>query len=247
MITALLVDDEKKNSVVLMEMLKRYCPSVTVLGTATNITEARAQMEQLRPQLVFLDIQMPGGSGFDLLDSLSKHSVEVIFVTAYDSYLLQAIRYSALDYILKPVNLEELIAAVHRATQRISQHQAQDQLSLLQHNIQHPEQVQKIAIPVKEGYLIILVRDIIRLQAHRGYTEIFHGNGKSHLISRNIKEYEEILPEALFCRVHAAHLVNVDYIKVYHRGRGGYVELNNGDTIEVAARRKEHLLSRFGF
>lgn len=247
MITALIVDDEQKNIIVLQEMLRRYCPSVTVLDTAVNTATAKTLILELKPQLIFLDIQMPGGSGFDLLDSIKDQAVEVIFVTAYENYLLKAIRYSALDYILKPVNLEELIAAVYRAEQRITKQSANNQMSLLLHNIRQPEQTQQIAIPVKEGYLIVLVREIIRLQASRGYTEIFHINGKSYLTSKNIKEYEDLLPPSLFCRVHAAHLVNVDFIKVYHRGRGGYIELKTGDTIEVSVRRKEQLLSRFGF
>lgn len=247
MITALIVDDEQKNITVLQEMLRRYCPSVTVLDTAANTATAKTLILELKPQLIFLDIQMPGGSGFDLLDSIKDQAVEVIFVTAYENYLLKAIRYSALDYILKPVNLEELIAAVYRAEQRITKQSVNNQMSLLLHNIRQPEQTQQIAIPVKEGYLIVLVREIIRLQASRGYTEIFHINGKSYLTSKNIKEYEDMLPSALFCRIHAAHLVNVDCIKVYHRGRGGYLELKNGDTIEVSVRRKEQLLSRFGF
>lgn len=249
MITALIVDDEQKNIMVLQEMLRRYCPSVTVLGTAGNTEQAKNLILEVAPQLIFLDIQMPGGSGFDLLDSIKDLSLEIIFVTAYENYLLKAIRYSALDYILKPVNLEELIAAVYRAEQRLSLKAAaaNKQLSLLLDNIRQPEQTQQIAIPVKEGYLIVLVREIIRLQANRGYTEIFHISGKSYLTSKNIKEYEDMLPTTLFCRVHAAHLVNVDFIKVYHRGRGGYIELKNGDTIEVSVRRKEQLLSRFGF
>lgn len=247
MITALIVDDEQKNITVLQEMLRRYCPSVTVIGTAANIEAAKKMILDLAPQLVFLDIQMPGGSGFDLLDSVKGQSLEVIFVTAYENYLLKAIRYSALDYILKPINFEELIAAVYRAEQRLSIQATNNQLSLLLHNIRQPEQTQQIAIPVKEGYLIVLVREIIRLQANRGYTEIYHISGKNYLTSRNIKEYEDMLPDSLFCRVHAAHLVNVDFIKIYHRGRGGYIELKNGDTIEVSVRRKEQLLSRFGF
>ncbi|RYD99622.1 MAG: response regulator transcription factor [Sphingobacteriales bacterium] len=247
MITALLIDDEQKNSVVLQEMLRRYCPSVSVLGIAVNTTESSSMIQELQPQLIFLDIQMPGGSGFDLLDSIKGQAIEVIFVTAYDNYLLKAIRYSALDYILKPVNLEELIAAVYRAEQRMAGQSANKQMSLLLHNIRQPEETQQIAIPVKEGYEFILVREIIRLQASRGYTEIFHTSGKTYLTSKNIKEYEDLLPATLFCRVHAAHLVNVAFIRIYHRGRGGYIELKNGDSIEVSVRRKEQLLSRFGF
>ncbi|WP_118976633.1 LytR/AlgR family response regulator transcription factor [Taibaiella koreensis] len=245
MIKTILVDDEPSNSEVLARILEQYCPSVAVAGSCLDITDAARLIKELEPQLIFLDIQMPNGSGFDLLDKMRNKHIEVIFVSAYDNFLLQAIRYSALDYILKPVSVPELVAAVQRAEERLASKSVTRQLELLLSNIQQPAQAQKIAIPSNEGYVFISVADIIRLEAKGAYTEVFIVNGKSYLVSRNIKEYEQLLPVSMFSRVHHAHLVNLQFIKMYHRGRGGYIEMENGVAIEVSVRRKEAFLARF--
>ena len=245
MIKAILVDDEQNNSEVLSEIINQYCPSVWICGRATNIDEAEQLINVTNPQLIFLDIQMPGGSGFDLLDRLKNKKTEVIFVTAYNNFLLKAIRYSALDYIIKPINIPELIDAVKRAEERLAGTSVNNQLELLLSNIKQPAQVQRIAIPYKDEYVFISITDIERLQASGAYTEIFLSNNKTYLVSKNIKEYEELLPANLFCRVHHAHLINLDYIRTYHKGRGGYIEMRSGTSIEVSARRKDDFLSRF--
>ncbi len=245
MIHTLLVDDEPGNSDILSTLLTEYCPSVTICGKASNIDEAAHLITTTKPQLIFLDVQMPGGSGFDLLDRISNKYMEVIFVTAYDSFLLKAIRYSAIDYIMKPVNLTELTAAVQRAEERITGKTINHQLELLLSNIRQPAQVQRIAIPNKDEYLFVPVADIMRLEAKGAYTEIFVSSNKSYLVSKNIKEYEELLPEAMFCRVHHAHLVNLNFIKAYHKGRGGHIEMQSGVSIEVSVRRKDEFLNRF--
>lgn len=245
MITAILIDDEKSNSDILTEILKQYCPAVSVVGSCRNIDEAGKLIAATDPQLIFLDIQMPNGSGFDLLDRIRNRQLEVIFVTAYDNFLLQAIRYSALDYVLKPVNIVEITQAVKKAEERIASRQANRQLELLLSNMLQPVHAQRIAIPSKEGYVFVPVTDIIRLEASGAYTTIFIHNGESHLTSRNIRDYEDLLPSSLFCRIHHAHLVNLNYIKTYHKGRGGYVEMTNGISIEVSVRKKEEFLSRF--
>lgn len=245
MIKTILVDDEPGNSEILASILKQYCPSVSVAGSCLDIADAERMINELKPQLIFLDIQMPNGSGFDLLDKIRNKAMEVIFVSAYDSFLLQAIRYSALDYILKPVSVIELVAAVQRAEERLAGQSVTKQLELLISNIQQPAQAQKIAIPTAEGYVFLSVADIMRLEAKGAYTEIFISNGKSYLVSKNIKEYEQLLPVSMFSRVHHAHLVNLQFIKMYHRGRGGYIEMENGVAIEVSVRRKDAFLDRF--
>lgn len=242
---AILVDDEKNNSEILREILKRYCPQVDVVAVCTDITSAAQQIETLKPDLIFLDIQMPNGSGFDLLDRIQQKNMEVIFVTAYDNFLLKAIRYSALDYILKPVNITELVNAVNRAEKRIADRSINDQLQLLLSNMQRPTQTQKIAIPVKDEYIFVTVSDIVRLEANGAYTEIFTNDNKSFLTSKNMKEYEDLLPETMFCRVHHAHIINMNFVRSYHKGRGGYVQMTNGITIEVSVRKKDEFLSRF--
>jgi len=245
MINTILVDDEKSNSDILAEILRQYCPSVTVLDTCTNIDDAARLITAHNPQLIFLDVQMPNGSGFDLLDRLSTKPLEVIFVTAYDSFLLKAIRYSALDYVLKPVNISEITAAVKRAEERLANKSVNRQLEVLLANILQPAHTQRIALPSKEGYIFVPITDIMRLEASGAYTTIHTSDGHSYLISKNIREYEELLPASIFCRVHHAHIVNLNFIKIYHKGRGGYIEMTNGTGIEVSVRKKEEFLSRF--
>jgi two-component system LytT family response regulator len=245
MITTLLIDDEKSNSDILAEILKRYCPDVSVLGACTNIDEAVRFIATHNPQLIFLDVQMPNGSGFDLLDRIAGRQLEVIFVTAYDNFLLKAIRYSALDYVMKPVNIPEITNAVKRAEERLARKSVNKQLELLLANIQQPAHTQRIALPCKEGYIFVPVADIVRLEASGAYTVIHTRDGQSYLTSKNIREYEDLLPASVFCRVHHAHLVNLNFVKLYHKGRGGYLEMTNGASIEVSVRKKEEFLSRF--
>ena len=241
---AILVDDEATNSGILGEILNQYCPTVEICGKAEDIALAEQLIRKEDPHVLFLDIQLPKGSGFDLLDRIGDRKLEVIFVTAYDNFLLRAIRYSALDYILKPINIPDLILAVQRAEQRIASASATQQLNVLLANMRQPSQVHRIAIPHKDAYIFITISEIERLEARGAYTEIFAG-GKNYMVSKNIKEYEDLLPETLFCRVHHSHLVNINHIKTYHKGRGGYIEMISGTCIEVSVRRKEDFLNRF--
>lgn len=245
MIKTILVDDEKSNLNILSEILKKYCPTVSVCDTCTDIVEAELLIQKWNPQLLFLDIQMPNGNGFDLLDKIKGTHIEVIFVTAYNNFLLKAIRYSALDYIMKPISIPEVVEAVTRAEERLSNKSALHQLELLLSNIQGPAHMQKIAIPHLKGLTFVSIADIIRLEAKGAYTEISTNDAKTFLVSKNLKEYESILPETMFSRVHNAHMVNLQYIKQYYRGNGGYIEMENGAQIEVSVRRKESFLSRF--
>lgn len=245
MTKSILVDDEQVNSDILSEILKQYCPSIELCGMADDIDKGEQLIQEIQPDLIFLDIQMNGGSGFDLLDRLQGKKIEVIFVTAYDNFLLKAIRYSALDYIMKPVNIPDLISAVKRAEERVFKQAVNGQLELLLANIKQPSPIQRIAIPYKDEYIFVPISDIIRMEAKGAYTEIFVSGKKSYLVSRNIKEYEDTLPHTAFCRIHHSHLINLEYIKTYHKGRGGYIEMLSGDTIEVSVRRKEDFLNRF--
>ncbi len=245
MIKTILVDDEKSNPNILSEILKKYCPAVSVCATCNDIMEAELLIEKWNPQLIFLDIQMPNGSGFDLLDKIKRTHIEVIFVTAYNNFLLKAIRYSALDYIMKPVSISEVAEAVTRAGERLTNKSAMHQLELLLSNIQGPVQSQKIAIPNMGGLTFVSMTDIVRLEAKGAYTEIFINDGKTYLVSRNLKEYENMLPETMFSRVHNTHIVNLQFIKRYQRGNGGTIEMENGAEIEVAVRRREAFLARF--
>jgi two-component system LytT family response regulator len=246
MIKTVIIDDDSRNIKVLRTMLEEFCPELNITGEADNAKSGAELIRQVNPQLVFLDIEMPYGNGFDMLSSLMPVKFEVIFVTAFDTYMLQAFRYSALDYLLKPVRIEELKNAVAKAIKRIASLPGTDQLALLLENMKTVNHgFQKLAIPTNDGYSFVPLSEIIRCEAKGSYTEI-HINGHKNklLVSKSLKEYEEILPPEQFFRVHNSHIININYIKKYNKGRGGYIELENGFTVEVAVRRKEEFLRK---
>ncbi|HEY4150025.1 MAG TPA: LytTR family DNA-binding domain-containing protein [Chitinophagaceae bacterium] len=247
MIKAIIIDDEPKSIKILSTMLREYCSCITVLGIAQRAQEAIPMIQQLEPDLVFLDIEMPLGNGFDILDQLRPVNFEVIFVTAFDEYSLKAFRYSVLDYLIKPVGIEELQQAVQKAMRNIQLKNFNSRLDNFLQNLKKPSlRLQKIALPVREGIVLVPIPDIIRCEARREYTSFVIKNREKIISSKNIKENEELLPGDTFFRVHNSHLINLNYVRVYHRGRGGHVEMEDGTMIEVATRRKEELLSRLG-
>jgi len=248
MISAVIIDDEPKNVRVLKNMISEFCPEVSLLGEANDSNEGKQLIQQKKPELVFLDIEMPYGNGFDLLNALMPIDFEVIFVTAFDKYMLQALKYSALDYLLKPVSIEDLKVAVQHAEVRVKKNSINQQLTVLLENFKKQESgLKKIAVPTAEGFDFILIEDIIRCEAQGPYTRIFIKGSKSILVSKPLKEYETLLPDTIFLRIHNSHLVNLNYIKKYNRGRGGYIEMDDGTMLEVATRRKDEFLSRFGY
>lgn len=247
MIRAVLIDDEPKNNRILKLMLEEFCPDVKIEGQADNAAVGAQLVQEVKPDLVFLDIEMPYGSGFDLLDQLKPIHFEVIFITAFNDYSLKAIKYSALDYLLKPVNIDELIAAVAKAVQKVAARNINERIEALLYNLQKPQQaVQKLALPSKEGYVFVLLSDIMRCESKGGYTTFYIKGMDKVLSSKSIKEYEPLLPDDLFFRIHNSHIVNLNCVKKYHRGRGGYLEMEDGTMIEVATRRKDELMARFG-
>lgn len=248
MMNCIIIDDEPKNIRVLRKMLEDFCPEVTSIAEAGNPQEGAQIIRKIKPDLVFLDIEMPYGNAFDLLDQLMPVDFEIVFVTAFNNYTLRAIKYSALDYLLKPVNIEELKVAVQRATDRMRLKNINLQLSnLLQNFHKKSDAVQKIAIPSEEGLAFITVEDIIRCQA-MGSNTLIYVKGQEKITSpKNIKEYEDMLPDTIFFRIHNSHLINLNAVKKYHKGRGGYVEMEDGSMIEVAIRRKDEFLKKFDF
>jgi len=245
MIESIIVDDEPKNIHVLKKMLNEFCDEVDVVAEARDAQQAIALIQQHSPGLVFLDIEMPFGNAFDILDKLMPVNFEVIFITAFNEYALKAFKYSALDYLLKPININELKIAVGKATSSINSKNIGSQLKNLLDNLQNKnEALRKIAFPSKEGLVFIPMGDIIRCEASGSYTNIFIKGKEKIISSKSVKEYEEMLPEAVFFRIHHSHIINLTEIKKYHRGRGGHVEMSDGAFIDVAVRRKEEFLSR---
>lgn len=242
---ALIVDDEVKSRETLYTLVTKYCSDITESFQANNVTTALQQIETHCPQIVFLDISMPGGSGFELLKQLPQINFETVFVTAYDTYAIEAIKANALDYILKPASIEDLKAAIQKAKNRINEkrntNSIQQLISQLHNDV---PQNKKLAIPSSDGFSFVKPKEIIHLNAEGSYTRIALTNNKSILSTRNLKEYEEQLPDTEFIRVHHSYIINVEHITHYHRGEGGYVTMVNGAEISISKRKKKDFLDR---
>ena len=246
MFKTVIVDDEPKNLRILKKLLQDFCPQIQVVGEAGDAKMAFKVIRELKPELVILDIEMPYGNAFDLLDSLMPIDFEIIFITAFDNYSLKAFKYSALDYLLKPVDISELQLATEKAIQKITGKNINQQVALLLSNFKNPQNnLQKIAIPTMDGFVFMNVEDIARCEANGAYTFIHTIRNEKITASKSIREYEELLPSAIFCRIHNSHLVNLNKIKKYSKGRGGTVIMEDGAILEVAIRRRDEFLSIF--
>ena len=244
MIRTVLVDDEMDSICVLRGLLATHCPEVDIVGEADGVDTALQVIGRCLPDLLFLDIAMNNENAFDLLDRLSPGNVQVIFVTAWDNYAIRAFKYSAVDYLLKPVDGDELRKAVDKASQASSEKGIARHLKVLTDNISALQTEQKMAVPTMKGLTFIYLKDILRLESKSNCTAIFLSNGKRIVTTRTIKEYESLLPEAIFYRVHNSHIINLSKVQNYHKGRGGCLIMEDGSSVEVALRRKEDFLSR---
>ncbi len=244
MITATIVDDEPDCCESLAMLLERYCPEVKVLDICYTAETAIASVKEHEPQILFLDIEMPFMNGFELLEKLGSVNLELIFTTSYDQYAIKAIRFSALDYLLKPIDREELQKAVQKAVQR-NQHPLPQQLDMLLQKLRHPAiPVNKIAIPTMEGFQLVPVESIISCESDGNYTYLFLKDKRKIIASRNLKEMEEILEDYPFIRVHHSHVVNINEVERYIKGEGGYLIMSDGSSINVSRSRKDLLLKR---
>ncbi|WP_315824277.1 LytTR family DNA-binding domain-containing protein [Paraflavitalea speifideaquila] len=219
MIKAILIDDERNNLINLEQLLKAYCPGVEVVATALDAVEGKTAILQYHPDLLFLDIQMPGKNGFDLLRELPDYGFEVIFVTAYDQYAIQAVRFAAVDYLLKPLNIEELQLAVGRAIARHRDKKKNLQLENLLQLLQAQKEEHRIALTTMKETRFIRTPEIVRCESSNNYTVFFLANGEKLTASRPIFEYEELLKGYGFIRCHQSHLVNKKYVKKLGKGR----------------------------
>lgn len=240
---AILVDDEPNNLVNLGQLLQQYCPGVEVIATALNAIEARGLILQHQPDLLFLDIQMPGQNGFELLRSLPAVQAEVIFVTAFDQYAIQAVRFAAVDYLLKPVNIEELQAAVGRAWARCRNKQQNLPIENLLQMLKAGKEEHRIAITTVRETRFVRTTDIVRCEASNNYTTIFLSDGEKLVASRPIFEYEELLRDYGFFRCHQSHLVNKRVVKSWVKEDGGYLLLDNDQQVPVSRNKKELVMA----
>lgn len=248
---AILVDDEPDGIKTLQKMLERHYPSVTIAATCNNAATAKQQIEAVKPDVVFLDIQMPGKSGIEMIGELPEKNFEIIFVTAHNEYMLQALQYSAADYLLKPVDEDRLIDAVQRVEKRLQdgilrQAQEEEKTETLLYNIGKAGQPSemRLCLPTLKGFIILKLDEIIYCEAERSYT-VFHLDGKKPVtVSKPLIEYENILDSANFFRIHKSFLINLKHVKEYQRGEGGTVFMSNNAEIEVSRRKKEQFLDK---
>ena len=237
MIKAVVIDDEINSRELLHHMLLEHCEKVEVLGMGKDVSSGIKVIQQTKPQLVFLDIEMPGGNGFDILNAFDKIPFKVVFVTGYDQYAIKAIKYAALDYILKPVDLDELKAAVEKAKSEIIDQE--NQIKFLQENYTKTSKKQdQIIISSRNNHSIVNLSDILYFEAMDGYSIVFVEPDIKHISSHPLSYYEEILPINQFFRIHKSHLINCTKVTGYDSGRGGNVSLNNDISLPIATRRK---------
>ncbi|UTW64284.1 response regulator transcription factor [bacterium SCSIO 12741] len=236
-IRVIIVDDEEGARESLTNLLEKYVDDVKIIAKAESIASAMEKINKYKPDLVFLDIEMPFGSGFELLERMQPIDFNIIFVTAYDHYALKAIKFSALDYLLKPVDIDELRKAVdkHRETREAAP--AESYQNLVE-NLRSESTERKLAIPDSNGIIFVKISDIIRCESDGNYTRIFLKTGKKILASKTLGEYESLLENEYFYRVHRSHLINLQHIKKYLKGEGGYVVMSDDSKVDVSRRKK---------
>lgn len=239
-ISCVLIDDEPNAVKVLNKFIESYCPTVNVVGTANNIENGITAIEELNPQLVFLDIEMPMGSGFDLLERVGDRKFHVVFITAYDHYAVQAIKNEAVDYILKPVDIDDLVNAVNKVTKKL--HSPMSVKEVLRKV--DLEAKAKLAIPTLYGHKFLDPENIVHIRAEGSYSVIYTENEGEIMISKNLKSIENALKQDCFLRVHRSHIVNLDKVKELHKNDGGYLVLDNNDRVEIGASSKAAIMER---
>ncbi len=239
-IRSIIIDDEPNNIENLQIILKEYCPAVEVIATASSADEGLSVISQHRPELVFLDIQMPEHSGFDMLKALSVINFEIIFITAYDKYALQAIKVSALDYLLKPIDIKELRPAVDKAQEKIVARQQNRRIEhLMEYITAGKKSTVKIALPTFHETMYVKIADILRCESSNNYTQFYLYNGERVLVCKTLKEVSEILQPHRFIRTHQSHLVNIEGVKSYLREDGGSLLLTDGTKVPISRQNRE--------
>ena len=245
-IRALIVDDEQDSRESLSRFVQKYCPQVKVQQTCANIQEAQQAIKAQSPQLVFLDIEMPYGNAFDLLDKLTDIDFEIIFITAFSQYAVDAFKLSAAHYLLKPVDIDELIEAVNKVTERLEHAKRLQTATILKENLSHIQsQHQKVVLPLIDGFEVTKMADILYCEAEENFTRFYFLDGKKSMICRKLKFFEQVLSPHGFCRIHRSHLINLEYVQRYVKGKGGTVVLENGQQLQVANARKSEFMERF--
>lgn len=246
MIKALIIDDEKHCIDRLLNLLiPSYQNTIEVIGSAQTVEKGIKDITLLKPDLIFLDVQINDKTGFDLLRSLPEINFDIIFTTAYEKFAIQAIKFSAIDYLLKPIDEEDLDIALLKLSSEKSKKITSDKIDLLLQNThKHNDGFKKIIVPTISGFEFLEIANIIRCQSEINYTTIFLNDKQKLVVAKTLKEFEELLSDHSFFRIHNSHLVNLSFIKSYNKGKGGSVKLIDGTEIEVSSRRKDEFLKR---
>lgn len=242
-IRAIIVEDEATSRETLRNYLASYCPNVKLLDECAEIKTAEKAIRELKPDLVFLDVEMPFGTGFDLLEKFTRIDFEVVFVTAYAQYAIKALNLSASYYIMKPIDIDELVAAVEKVVENHGKSDESNKGLLLQNMRQKNAEDHRISLPMLDGFELVKVGEIIRCKAVDNYTEFYLSNGDKKLICRTLKYYDEILQPYGFFRTHKSHLVNLREVRGYKKGSGGYAVMTDQSEVEIASRRKAGFLA----
>jgi len=243
--TVVIIDDEARARKTIVELIKLYSVDVEVIGEADGVKSGVEIIQKLSPDIVLLDIQMADGTGFDLLQNIGKPSFRLIFITAFQEHAIRAFKFAALDYLLKPIDPDALTSALDRAKEEVLSDNLRQQFATLLENINAPSKAdKKIVIKTAESIYVVNVNEILRCEADRNYTNIFFLDGSKTMVSTVLKEYDEILADHGFIRVHQSHLININHMKSYEKRDGGYIEMVDGKTVPVASRKRDHLMRR---
>lgn len=244
-IKSVIVEDESAAREALKNYLAKYCPQIEIIGEAQNAKEAIPLLQELQPQLVFLDVEMPFGNAFDVLEGCKNLTFETIFVTAFSEYSLRALNQSAAYYLLKPISIEELILAVNKVQQQLLKHEVFNRNEIIVQNFRESKiEKQQVILPTLEGFEVVKMDEIVRLRGNGNFTDIYLKDGSKKMVCRFLKHFEEML-SLPFMRVHKSHIINLNYVKSYHKSLGGYVMLFDETEIEISVNYKEVFLKVF--
>jgi len=241
-VQAVIVDDEENSLEALSILIQKYCPDIQIVGSAQTVESAIELINSVKPELLFLDIALPDGQGFEILDEVVSNDFEVIFTTAYDQYALKAFEFSALDYLLKPISAEKLQQAVERYLKIRKDTKISTRVSVFKESMDNRNE--RIILSSMDGFEIYKISDIIRCEANGSYTVFYIKTGQRIVTSKTLNNFEKLLSDLSFVRVHSKHLVNLNFVKKYISGRGGYIVFDDGSQVDVSERKKKEFIQK---
>ncbi len=241
----LIIDDEAPIRELISGIIENYCETAEIIAVADGVESGLAAIKQHKPDLVLLDVKLNDGTGFDLLQQLDEIKFAIIFITAYEKYAVNAFKFAAVDYIMKPIHIDDLTSAIRKAAEQSEQQVLSQKLKNFFDNINSKPEDKKIVLKTLESIFIVKVADIIRCEADHNYTTFYLTNGKKVLVSKTLKDYEEMLCDYFFFRTHQSHLININHVVSFEKNDGGYLKMADGSSVPVSKRKREELLELF--